>query len=94
MCEHIKSCLEIDQNDGSLPCRDLRSLDYLVYPIEDEEVNLLFSTSPYMKDRDLLADSFIIQQEKKLTFWWVGDEEKQRLEIRSTVLQGGNEPEE
>lgn len=44
---------------------DLRSLDYLVYPIEGEEVTLLFSASPCVKERDLIADSFIIQQKKK-----------------------------
>lgn len=43
---------------------DLRSLDYLVYPMEGEEVTLLFSASPYIEERDLIADSFVIQQKK------------------------------
>lgn len=39
---------------------NLRSLDYLVYPIEGEEVTLLFSASPYVKEIVLTVDIFII----------------------------------
>lgn len=44
---------------------DLKSLHYLVCPIEGEEVTLLPSATPYMKERVLIADIFIIYQKKK-----------------------------
>lgn len=55
---------------------DLKSLHYLVCPIEGEEVTLLPSATPYMKERVLIADIFIIYQKKK-TVKWVRPEVKQ-----------------
>lgn len=73
-----------------MPCRGLRSLDYLVYPIEGEELTLLFSARPYVKERDLIVDSFIIQQGKrnKLSGGW--ELKQNRLEIRSFCKEGVN----